>query len=211
MRGNPGLQYPPPPPSPTAWSSAHLINVQQVGHPTCIIEGLACRLTLSILEQMNFKCNFTNSAQIQTLKINCFFMNNTLVLMAKYFDDYWKKNWLGCGWVGCFLQRSLLAQVKGSCRCQHWLRISAVGVSAGFPGNGTLLQSPESQHWSGLCDSACTWGHVQTHENLFRWFMPHITVIAASLPGNRSSAPADHTPMSHPTTSQTQQVSCVVI
>ena len=26
-----------------------------------------------------------------------------------------------------------------------------------------------------------------------------------------SSAPADHTPMSHPTTSQTQQVSCVVI
>ena len=26
-----------------------------------------------------------------------------------------------------------------------------------------------------------------------------------------SSAPADHTPMSHPTTSQTQQVLCVVI
>ena len=42
-------------------------------HPTCIIEGLACRLTLCILEQMIY--NFINSVQIsliQTLKLIAF-------------------------------------------------------------------------------------------------------------------------------------------
>ena len=49
----------------------HLL--QQVGHPTCIIEGLACWLTLCILEKII--CNFTNSVQIssiQTLKLIVF-------------------------------------------------------------------------------------------------------------------------------------------
>ena len=80
---NRGLQYPPlhgPVHTPD--------NKEQVGHPTCIIEGLACWLTLCILEKII--CNSTNSVQIsfiQTLKLIVFFMKNMMVLMAKCFDD----------------------------------------------------------------------------------------------------------------------------
>ena len=68
LRHNPGLQYPPLhgpvyTPENSRWDTP----------ATCITEGLACRLTLCILEQMI--CNFTNSVQIyliQTLKLVAF-------------------------------------------------------------------------------------------------------------------------------------------
>ena len=54
-----------------------------------------------------------------------------------------KKNfWTGVGWVGCYLQRFLSAQVNGGSRGQHWPRkksVSAVRASGGFPGNGPML------------------------------------------------------------------------
>ena len=53
--------------TPFAWSSAHNWN------NTCVREGLACRLTLCILEQII--CNFINSVQIafiQTLELITF-------------------------------------------------------------------------------------------------------------------------------------------
>ena len=120
LRGNPCLHSVVP---HFAWSSAHTWQ-QQVGHPTRIIEGLACRLTLCILEQII--CNFINSVQIsliQTLKLIAFSLTIRWCYYGKMFCWLIKTNnfTLGVGWVGCYLQRFLSAQIK----CQHWPRKTA--------------------------------------------------------------------------------------
>ena len=63
LSGNPGLQYLP------LHGSMHTPD----NNPTCIIEGLACWLTLCILEKI--MSDFTNGVQIsfiQTLKLIAF-------------------------------------------------------------------------------------------------------------------------------------------
>ena len=115
-----------------------------MGHPICIIEGLACWLTLCILEKII--CNFTNSVQIsfiQTLKL-FFFHEQYDGVNGKMFWWLMKKNnfWLWAGWVASYLQRSLSAQVNGGPVATPDLLkqpFSVVRASGGYPGNGKLF------------------------------------------------------------------------
>ena len=91
----------------------HLITTS--GTPPCIINGLVFRLTLCILQQMI--CNFTNSVQIsliQTIKLVAFFHEQHVGVNGYMFWWLMKQInfWLGVGWVGCYLQRSLSAHVN---------------------------------------------------------------------------------------------------
>ena len=71
-----------------------------MGHPTCIIEGLACWLTLCILEKII--CNSTNSVQIsfiETLKLIVFswtiwwcYWQNVLMIIEK--NNFLTVSWL---------------------------------------------------------------------------------------------------------------------
>ena len=71
-----------------------------MGHPTCIIEGLACWLTLCILEKII--CNSTNSVQISFIE--------TLKLIVFSWTIWW-----------CYWQNVLMINEKNNFLTVSWL------------------------------------------------------------------------------------------
>ena len=71
-----------------------------MGHPTCIIEGLACWLTLCILEKI--MCNSTNSVQISFIE--------TLQLIVFSWTIWW-----------CYWQNVLMINEKNNFLTVSWL------------------------------------------------------------------------------------------
>ena len=132
----PGLQY------PTLNGPVHTPdNNMQVGHPTCIIEGLACSLTLCILEQIVY--NFLDNVQIsfiQALKLIAFswtmhwcYWQNVLMINEK-------NKFLTVSWLSGLLSAEIF--ISTGATTDRWKQSSfAVRVSGGCPGN--VLQKIE--------------------------------------------------------------------
>ena len=108
-----------------------------MGHPTCIIEGLACWLTLCILEKII--CNSTNSVQIsfiETLKLIVFswtiwwcYWQNVLMINEKNI-------FLTVSWLSGLLSAEIFISTGPDATPNLWKQLfSAVRASGGYPGN----------------------------------------------------------------------------
>ena len=131
LKGNPGLQYHPPP--PTHHPHPH-------PHPHYMVQ---CTQLMSHLY------NRGSSMQVNSITNNVWIPLIQLLKLSVFHEQYVGVNgkmswwlmkkihfWLRVGWVGSYLQRSLSAQVKGGSRCQHWPLKTAI-----FCGQG-LRRSP---------------------------------------------------------------------
>ena len=122
-----------------------------------MIEGLACWLTLCILEKII--CNSTNSVQIsfiETLKLIVFSWTIWWCYWKKFLMINEKNNFLTVSWLSGLLSAEIFISTDATPNLWKQL-FSAVRASGGYPGNVPKFSIISRRKTKILCTFAVDW------------------------------------------------------